>query len=219
MGPKVISPPVLEMGAKGTPSGSTHDRILRVAKSLFAKRGYEHASTSSISREAGTSESQLMKHFGSKAGLLEAIFLEGWKTIAEQARQAIQNLTSPLDKLQTIAGTALIALERDPEMKQLLLLEARRVRKEGQTVALSEGFMGFVALIDGVLYEMQGMELLRPTLSPHAVRSALIGMLEGMLRDRFLAERLAFPADYDVAQMSETLALALASFTVQPSAH
>lgn len=63
------------------------------------------------------------------------------------------------------------------------------------------------------------MELLRPTLSPHAVRSALIGMLEGMLRDRFLAERLAFPADYDVAQMSETLALALASFTVQPSAH
>ncbi len=209
---------MLEMGLGGTPARSTHDRILCVAKTLFAKRGYEHASTSSISRQAGTSESQLMKHFGSKAGLLEAIFLEGWKTITEQARLAVQNLTSPLDKLQTIAWTALMALERDPEMKQLLLLEARRVRKEGQMVALSEGFLGFVRLIDGVLYEMRAMNLLRPSLNPQAVRSALIGMLEGMLRDRFLADRLAFPADYDVRQMSETLALALASFTVtQPA--
>lgn len=192
---------------------ATRDRILRVGKTLFAQRGYEHASTSSISRLAGTSESQLMKHFGSKAGLLEAIFLEGWKTITEQASAAIANLTSPVDKLQTIAATALMALDRDPEIKHLLLLEARRVRKEGQPVALSEGFMAFVQLIDGVLYEMQEMHLVRPGLSPQAVRSALIGMLEGMLRDRFLAEQLAFPADYDVGQIGDILTLALASFT------
>src|ERR1700730_16538403 len=199
------SQPVLELSRTSTPTGSSHDRILYVAKTLFAKRGYEHASTSSIARQAGTSESQLMKHFGSKAGLLEAIFLEGWKTITEQARLAIQNLTTPLEKVQVIARTALIALERDPEMKQLLLLEARRVRKEGPMVALSEGFMGFVRLIDGVLYEMRAMNLLRPSLSPQAVRSALIGMLEGMLRGRFLADQLGFPAHYGRGQVTATL--------------
>lgn len=218
MSSSASSQPVLEVDRPNAPTGSAHDRILRVAKTLFAKRGYEHASTSSIARQAGTSESQLMKHFGSKAGLLEAIFLEGWKTITEQARLAVQNLAAPVEKLQVIAGTALMALERDPEMKQLLLLEARRVRKEGQTVALSEGFLGFVRLIDGVLHEMQAMKLLRPSLSPDAVRSALIGMLEGMLRDRFLAEHLDFPADYDLGQMRETLTLALSSFTEQQPA-
>src|SRR5438067_11108111 len=99
------SQPVLEMDRPSAPAGSAHDRILRVAKMLFAKRGYEHASTSSIARQAGTSESQLMKHFGSKAGLLEAIFLEGWKTITEQARLAIQNLPTPLEKVEVIAAT------------------------------------------------------------------------------------------------------------------
>jgi AcrR family transcriptional regulator len=195
---------------------STHERILRVSKSLFANRGYEHTSTSAIARQAGTSESQLMKHFGNKAGLLEAIFIEGWTEITNDARAAIQDVTSPLLKLQTISGCILRSLERDPELKLLMLLEGRRIRKEGQMVALTQGFLGFVQLVDGVLYEMRDSNILRPELSPQAVRSALMGMLEGMLRDRFLADRLGFPADFNLQQLQEMLACVLGSFIVNP---
>jgi len=186
---------------------------LRVAKGLFANRGYEHTSTSAIARQAGTSESQLMKHFGSKAGLLEAIFIEGWTEISEQARGAIAGLAAPGDKLQAITNSVLERLERDPELKLLFLLEGRRIRKEGQMVALTEGFLGFIQVVDGVLEEMAERGMLRPNLSPEAVRSALMGLLEGMLRDRFLAERLGFPAHFDLAQIQEMLSLALVSFT------
>ncbi len=196
--------------------GSTHERILRVGKSLFANRGYEHTSTSAIARQAGTSESQLMKHFGNKAGLLEAIFIEGWTKITDDARAAAEDVTSPLQKLQTISGSVLRSLERDPELKLLLLLEGRRIRKEGQMVALTQGFLGFVQLVDGVLYEMRDLKILRPDLSPQAVRSALMGMLEGMLRDRFLADRLGFPADFTLQQLQEMLSGVLGSFIVNP---
>jgi AcrR family transcriptional regulator len=195
------------------PGSSTHERILRVAKTLFANRGYEHTSTSAIARQAGTSESQLMKHFGSKAGLLEAIFIAGWTEITDEARIAVEGLTSPLDKLQAITRCILQRLERDPELKLLLLLEGRRIRKEGQMVALTEGFMSFVRLLDGVLQEMSDGHMLRGNLNPQAVRSALMGMLEGMLRDRFLAERLGFPAHFDLDQLQEILGIVLASFT------
>jgi len=60
---------------------------------------------------------------------------------------------------------------------------------------------------------MAEQRMLRPNLSPEAVRSALMGLLEGMLRDRFLAERLGFPAHFDLAQIQEMLSLALVSFT------
>jgi AcrR family transcriptional regulator len=198
---------------------STHERILKVAKTLFANRGYEHTSTSSIARQAGTSESQLMKHFGSKSGLLEAIFIEGWTLIAEEARVAIENVTEPLEKLRLISGTVLRHLERDTELKLLMLLEGRRIRKEGQMVALTEGFLGFVALLDGVLIEMQTGGMLLPGLSPQAVRSGLMGMLEGMLRDRFLADRLGFPADFKLDQLEQMLSIALASFTIRGTGH
>jgi len=196
-----------------TPGVSTHDRILGVAKTLFANRGYEHTSTSAIARQAGTSESQLMKHFGSKAGLLEAIFIEGWTEITEEARVAVEPLSSPIDKLQAINRCVLQHLERDSELKLLLLLEGRRIRKEGQMVALTEGFLSFIRLLDGVLQEMSDKHMLRENLSPQAVRSALMGMLEGMLRDRFLAERLGFPAHFGLDQLQETLTLALGSFS------
>jgi len=192
--------------------GSTHERILRVAKTLFANRGYEHTSTSAIARQAGTSESQLMKHFGSKAGLLEAIFIDGWKGITEHARVAASGVEPPAEKLQIITRVVLEQLERDPELKLLYLLEGRRIRKEGQMVALTEGFIGFVSLVDGVLKEMAEAHQLRPDLNPQAVRSGLMGMLEGMLRDRFLADRLGFPAHFDLGQLQQMLGLALGSF-------
>src|SRR5258708_3650922 len=100
----------------GKVTGTTHERILRVSKSLFANRGYEHTSTSAIARLAGTSESQLMKHFGNKSGLLEAIFTDGWNQITEQARQAADGFTEPSDKLQAISTAALRHLERDQEI-------------------------------------------------------------------------------------------------------
>jgi hypothetical protein len=64
-----------------------------------------------------------------------------------------------------------------------------------------------------VLQEMSDRRMLRADLNPQAVRSALMGMLEGMLRDRFLAERLGFPAHFDLGQLQEILGLVLASFT------
>jgi|SRR5579863_1582069 len=198
----------------GKAAGTTHERILRVGKTLFANRGYEHTSTSAIARQAGTSESQLMKHFGSKAGLLEAIFVEGWTIIADQARATIQGIPSPLEQLQLISGCVLQYLERDPELKLLMLLEGRRIRREGQMVALTDGFLSFVRLADGVLEDMREKKLLRPEFTPQMVRSALMGMLEGMLRDRFLAERLGFPADFKQEQIQQTLGLMLRAFLV-----
>src|ERR1700681_2838963 len=65
------------------PRNSASDRILQAAKMLFAQSGFENTSTMSIARMAQTSESQIVKHFGSKEGLLEAIFEEGWKHIGE----------------------------------------------------------------------------------------------------------------------------------------
>jgi AcrR family transcriptional regulator len=212
--PVVIPQPAPELVKNSAATGSTHERILRVGKNLFANRGYEHTSTSAIARQAGTSESQLMKHFGSKAGLLEAVFIEGWKGITEQARLSIQDVSSPPEKLRLISRCILQCLERDPELKLLMLLEGRRIRKEGHMVALTEGFLGFINLLDGVLLEMRAMNLLRPSLSPQAVRSALMGMLEGMLRDRYLGDRLGFPADFNMEQLQEILGFALGSFLV-----
>jgi AcrR family transcriptional regulator len=183
-------------------SGSSRDRILQSAKQLFASRGYENTSTVGIARMAGTSESQLMKHFGSKEGLLEAIFDEGWVSLAESLKQ-VEGMSSPREKLSKLVELMIAAMERDSELKQLFLLEGRRVRKEGHMVMMTRGFQQFIRVVDGVLAEMRAAHQLRSDISAEAVRSALMGVFEGLLRDQLIAKMMNFPSSYTTADMNK----------------
>ena len=56
-------------------------RILQTALELFAKEGFHATSTNKVAKQAGVSEGLVFKHFGNKAGLLEAILKEGEKRL------------------------------------------------------------------------------------------------------------------------------------------
>src|SRR5437899_9739513 len=130
--PKSVGPP--------HPAASSHDRILAAAKHLFAQKGYENTATVAIARAAGTSESQLMKHFGSKEGLLEAIFEQGWRHMGQTLGE-VERTHDPKAKLRALFDAMLRSLEGDPELKELMLLEGRRIRREGNMVMMTSGFL------------------------------------------------------------------------------
>jgi AcrR family transcriptional regulator len=188
------------------------ERILRAAKTLFADSGFENTSTMSIARLAQTSESQIVKHFGTKEGLLEAIFEDGWKHIA-QAFGAIEYLPSPGSKLQALVGLILTKLEEDAQLKQLFLFEGRRIRREGRMVLMTQGFLQLVRTADKLLKEMRDLGQLRSDLHLEGIRSALIGMLEGLLRDKMLASRIPYSASFNAEDIRKLFLHVLNSFS------
>jgi len=94
-----------------------------------------------------------------------------------------------------------------------MLLEGHRVRKEGDQVAISQGYREFVRLTDGFLRQARAAGHLRPHLQAEAVRSVLVGMVEGLMRDRLLAARSDFPAHYSSKQIRTLIQTVLAYFT------
>lgn len=194
---------------------SSHDRILKAGRELFAGDGYENTTTSAIARKAGTSESQLIKHFSSKEGLLEAIYEQAWQRMAQNLVRIQEGSRSPVERLQGVAELMIGALERDKEIATLMLLEGRRIRKHGHQVLFTHGFHQVLGAIDGVLQDMRESGLLRPDLHPEAVRSALVGAFEGLLRDQLLAERSNFPAHYDGAELRAAFRAVLECFLVE----
>ena len=196
---------------------SSHDRILQAGRELFAEDGYENTTTSAIARKAGTSESQLIKHFGSKEGLLEAIYDQAWQRMSQGLRRIQEAHHSPVDKLRSLTELMIVALERDKEISTLMLLEGRRIRKHGHLVLLTRGFQGVLAMVDGLVKEMHEAGLLRRDLNPEAIRSALLGTFEGLLRDQLLAERASYPAHYDGAELRAVFRVVLECFLVERS--
>jgi AcrR family transcriptional regulator len=205
------------MTTKTTSALSSHDRILLAAKRLFAKDGYENTSTVAIARDAGTSESQLMKHFGSKQGLLVAIFDRGWASISERIK-TIPN-GSPADRLLAVFEAITIELENDPEQKTLTMLEARRVRKDNTTVLMGEGTLQFREMLDRILQDMRNEGQIRPDINLQAVRAAIIGMAEGLWRDQVVADRSDLRADYGFDDVRQVMELLIGAFQEPPFQH
>jgi AcrR family transcriptional regulator len=195
---------------------SSHERILRAGRDLFSEDGYENTTTSAIARRAGTSESQLIKHFGSKEGLLEGIFDRAWQRMAQGVGHVREAPLPPLEKLRALTELMIVALESDKQLRTLMLLEGRRIRKHGHMVMMTGGFQQVLKVVDGLLRELQETGKLRPDLNPQAVRSALIGAFEGLLRDQLLAERAGFPASYDGAELRAAFKAVLECFLIDP---
>jgi AcrR family transcriptional regulator len=200
---------------EATAEPSSRDRILQAGRELFAEDGYESTTTSAIARRAGTSESQLIKHFGSKEGLLEGIFEQAWQRMAQGVAHVREGEATPLEKLGALTELLIVAMEGDRQLRTLMLLEGRRVRKRGHRVLMTHGFQQALAVVDGLLGELQRAGTLRSDLHPEAMRSALIGTFEGLLRDQLLAERTGFPAHYDGAELRAVFRAVLEGFFVR----
>jgi AcrR family transcriptional regulator len=195
--------------AEGTVS--SYDRLLQSGKRLFAARGYSNASTSAIARDAGTSESQLVKHFGGKDGLLAAIFDLGWQEIT-RSLAVVADHASPVERIRVLIEQIFAAWERDPELRQLMLLEGRRIRREGNAIMLTQGYRDFVRQTEELLAAIRDEGRLHPDLSPSAVRAAIMGMCEGLARDRLLAERQGIAPGYSVADLHRVVDVFLQIF-------
>ena len=168
-------------------AASSRERLLSTAKRLMAEAGYERVSTAAIAREAGTSESQLVRYFGSKAGLLETIFDESWAPLNPQIARLVAAAPTAREAMITVLSTMIGAFERDTELAKLLMFEGRRVRGDNAEVLITQGFRDFAKLVLSLIERGQKDGSFSTALKPQAMTSALLGAAEGMMRDRLLA--------------------------------
>jgi AcrR family transcriptional regulator len=187
---------------------SSRNRILITARTLFASLGYDNTSTALIARTAGTSESQLMKHFGGKAGLLESIFTEGWDQINKQLESCFESAPDLNGKLVCVPGVVFGVLDRDVELKTLVLLEAHRMRKAA-VMGTDTGYGRFIDMIDAAVAHAKDNGEIRVATSARCIRSAVVGIVESGVRQQVLANRSNFPAAFTTEEYTHLMGLFL----------
>lgn len=168
---------------------NSRTRLLAAAKSLFARLGYENTATSAVAREAGTSESQLIRYFGSKAGLLEAIFDEHWKPLNSRIHDVLTDAPDGRAAVVAVLSTILGAFERDGDLATIFLFEGRRIRGESHDVKLSSGFLEFSNVVLRLIKRGQKDGSFSTAFDVTAIAAALMGAVEGMVRERVMARR------------------------------
>jgi AcrR family transcriptional regulator len=105
---------------------STRERIVRTARRLFAASGYENTSTETVLRESGVSRGALYHHFDDKKALFAAVLEAVEADIASATSRASANIHDPVEALRA-AFDAFLQMARDPEVRQIVLIDAQSV--------------------------------------------------------------------------------------------
>ncbi len=102
--------------------------VLDVAKEKFLSAGYRETSLDAISRDAGVAKKTLYCHFGSKAGLFDAIVRTLADAWVEELRKIVANDNGPVAVLEAVALRLLdVGTQSDMiELYRTLIVESRR---------------------------------------------------------------------------------------------
>jgi AcrR family transcriptional regulator len=111
---------------KAEQSEATRRKLVRVARSLFASRGYAGTSIEDITRRAAVTRGALYHHFSDKRELFLAVFEEVQRELGEKITAAAMAERRPERHLEVGLHAFLDAcLERD--MQRVVLLDAPAV--------------------------------------------------------------------------------------------
>jgi len=113
-------------GRKAEQSDRTRSGLVRIARQLFAERGYAGTSTEEVVQQAGVTRGALYHHFRDKNDLFEAVFLEIQDEARDRIRSASNVPTEPWDRFR--AGfDEYLNHSMDPTIQRIALIDAPAV--------------------------------------------------------------------------------------------
>lgn len=107
-------------------ASSTKQRILEIARELFARQGYTGTSIADIARELGTTTAALYYHFPSKADILRGLLAEplvAYNRILENLRSqhpSPEELLGAFVDLTADSRELAVMIDRDPAVLKLI---------------------------------------------------------------------------------------------------
>src|SRR5436853_6899073 len=101
------------------------EAILRAATRVFARNGYFNSKVADIASAAGVADGTVYHYFKSKEEILHSIFDRGVDNAITEARQQLEAISDPREKLRRIAHLHLERLGADRDLAVVFQVELR----------------------------------------------------------------------------------------------
>ena len=148
------------------------EQLIRVARSLFAERGYEATSVEVIADRAKVSKPLVYEHFGGKEGLYAVIIDREIRHLIERITRALE-APHPRAALERAADAFLSYVEEERDGFRVLLRDAPA---DGTTGSLSSVIEDLASDVEGLLVKEFGERGYDRKIAPVMAR-ALVGMV------------------------------------------
>jgi AcrR family transcriptional regulator len=164
----------VKRGTKAAQSEATRAKLVKVARRLFAKRGYAAVGTEEVVKKAGVTRGALYHQFSDKKDLFRAVFEQVEAEVTQRIlTQAGAFATDPVEELRT--GTRLwLDASLDPEVRRIVLLDGPAVLgfEEWRQIVARHGLGVIAAGLEGAM--AAGVIATQPVMAlAHVITGAL----------------------------------------------
>ena len=144
-------------------SAATRNALLKIARKLFAERGYADTATEEVVKRARVTRGALYHHFKDKQDLFKAVLHQEQLRLASKTAAAASMESDPW-RAMLIASDAFLDACLDPAVRQIVLLDAPAVlgaqgwREADQGYYLADVKAAIQASIDAGIIEPQPVD-------------------------------------------------------------
>lgn len=126
-------------------SGEKRRLIIQQSKELFARKGFAPTSVADVARACQLPVGSIYTYFTNKDDLVRAIVQEGWEDLNIRLTEALEEASSPTEKIRLLLDRFLPELLADSDLITILLSEAV------EHTRLEEKLERLVSLFDSIL--------------------------------------------------------------------
>jgi AcrR family transcriptional regulator len=131
-------------------------QIIRTAEALFAQHGYDGTSVRDIAEAAGVNSAMISYYFGSKEGLIKALFEERTNDIALQVESLMRDSSlTPWGKVEVLIDSYIERIAAKVQFHKIMLYEQMLEKNTFLTALLTELKLRNAEKINALLKEGQ----------------------------------------------------------------
>jgi TetR/AcrR family transcriptional regulator, fatty acid metabolism regulator protein len=153
------------------------DRIMDAALRIFAEKGFQNATITEISKEAGVSEATIYEYFGTKEDLLFAIPEKISNETFEESSKVIPFIKGVEGKMRAILLSYVQLYQMNPHYSALVLLQLMSNKRFRQTPAHAAIRRSAHSLLDCIREGIADGTFKKDS-NPYLIRSMLMGTIE-----------------------------------------
>ncbi len=183
-------------------SDDKHQKIIKAALKVFAKKGFYNSRVSEIAKEAEVADGTIYLYFKNKDDILISVFETEMKEMISNMKKELSKSHDTIEKIRIYAFQHLNMITENQEWAEVAQVELRQSSKF-MRVYIKDHYMDYINIFAYIIREGQEKGIFKEGINTGIAKRAFFGALDEMGRYWVLSRSKRYSVEESAKQISD----------------
>ena len=192
----------MKNNTNATRSEDKHQRIIKAALKVFAKKGFYNSKVSEIAKEAEVADGTIYLYFKNKDDILISVFETEMRKMINNMKKELSASKDPIEKIRMFAFQHLNMITENQEWAEVAQVELRQSTKFMREY-VKDHYADYLNLFAYIVREGQEKGVFKEDINTGIAKRAFFGALDEMGRYWVLSRSKRYSVEESAKQISD----------------